>query len=251
MLLHTRGQARSGLRWLLFALSFSAVALYGAWLLAPTQASNPSSGTIHPTDTMISWDGTATGGAATGEGDCVEGVNCDSYTLTISGQPTDWTGKKVRIQITWLIPATDYDLYVHKDTVDGPVVKQSAGGAPSTSEQVEIDPTGPGGTGIFVVHVVDFSVPPGDQYHGVASVVNPPPPPPPPTPATGIAPRFHVFPAPNGLGGSAGEPSIGVNWQTGKVFLLAGFQVLRVTFDDCPSPAAHAECRSHASLRPA
>jgi hypothetical protein len=238
MLLHTRGQARSGLRWLLFALSISCVAFYGAWLLTSAHASNPSSGTIHPNDTPVSWDGTAAGGAATGEGDCVEGVNCDSYTLTISGQPADWTGKKVRIQITWLIPATDYDLYVHKDTIDGPIIKSSTNGAPGTSEQVEIDPTGPNGTGVYVVHVVDFSVPPGDQYHGVASVVNPPPPPPPPTPATGIAPRYHNFAPPNGLGGGAGEPSIGVNWQTGKVFLLAGLQVLRVTFDDCPSPAA-------------
>lgn len=30
------------------------------------------------------------------------------------------------------------------------------------------------------------------------------------------APRFQVYPAPNGLGTDAGEPSIGVNWSTGN-----------------------------------
>src|SRR5205085_11165954 len=157
---------------------------------------------------------------------------------TVSEQPAGWTGKTIQIQITWLVPANDYDLSVHKDSLTGPIIKQSTGGAPGTSEQVDIDPTGPNGTGVYVVHVVDFTVAPGDPYHATASIVTPPPPFPTPAPATGIAPRYHVFPAPNGLGGSAGEPSIGVNWQTGKVFLLAGFQVLRVTFDDCPSPAA-------------
>src|SRR5205085_8091929 len=50
-------------------------------------------------------------------------------------------------------------------------------------------------------------------------------------------PRFFNYAAPNGMGTSAGEPSIGINWQTGKVFILSSFQALRVTFDDCPSPA--------------
>jgi hypothetical protein len=35
----------------------------------------------------------------------------------------------------------------------------------------------------------------------------------------------------------AGEPSVGVNWKTGKVFIEAGNHTLRVTFDDSPKPA--------------
>ena len=60
-----------------------------------------------------------------------------------------------------------------------------------------------------------------------------------PTPVSDptFTPRFQSFAAPNGLGTSAGEPSIGVNWQTGKVFILSNLQMLRVTFDDCTSPA--------------
>ena len=58
-----------------------------------------------------------------------------------------------------------------------------------------------------------------------------------PQPATGIAPRYQNYAPPSGLGGDAGEPSIGVNWQTGAVMFEAHLQTLRVTFDDCPSPA--------------
>ncbi|HEX8070312.1 MAG TPA: fibronectin type III domain-containing protein [Pyrinomonadaceae bacterium] len=65
----------------------------------------------------------------------------------------------------------------------------------------------------------------------------PPPPTPTPTPPTGLAPRYQNYAAPNGLGGSAGEPSLGTNWLTGRIMYIAGFQVLRVTFGDCPSPA--------------
>ncbi|HKR63308.1 MAG TPA: tandem-95 repeat protein [Thermoanaerobaculia bacterium] len=49
--------------------------------------------------------------------------------------------------------------------------------------------------------------------------------------------RYHVFAAPNGVGTSAGEPTIGVNWFTGRAMFQANLQTLRVTFDDCVSPA--------------
>jgi Fibronectin type III domain len=64
-----------------------------------------------------------------------------------------------------------------------------------------------------------------------------PPPFPTPQPATGIAPRYQNYAPPSGLGGDAGEPSIGVDWQTGNVMYEAHLQTLRVSFDDCPSPA--------------
>ena len=38
----------------------------------------------------------------------------------------------------------------------------------------------------------------------------------------------------------AGEPSIGVNWKTGKVFIEAGNHTLRVTFNDAQKPATAA-----------
>ncbi|MCA1593762.1 MAG: PKD domain-containing protein [Acidobacteria bacterium] len=61
-----------------------------------------------------------------------------------------------------------------------------------------------------------------------------------PTPGGGTSPdgpRYTIYAPPSGLGASAGEPSIGVNWKTGKVFFIAGVQTLRITLDDCVSPA--------------
>src|SRR5207244_2736409 len=47
-------------------------------------------------------------------------------------------------------------------------------------------------------------------------------------------------PAPNGLGGDAGEPSLVVNFESGNVMFQAGLQALRVTFDDSVSPPTSA-----------
>ncbi len=58
-----------------------------------------------------------------------------------------------------------------------------------------------------------------------------------PTPTPSGAPRFHNFAAPNGMGSGAGEPSIGVNWETGRAMYIANLRTLRITFDDCFSPA--------------
>jgi hypothetical protein len=52
------------------------------------------------------------------------------------------------------------------------------------------------------------------------------------------APTYGVYPAPDPLGTSAGEPSLGVNRNTGKVLFQASLQTLRVSFDDSASPAS-------------
>ncbi len=94
-------------------------------------AATPSAGTITPTTAgAVTWTGTADGTppAVNGEGDCAanEGHTCDAYTLTISGAPADWVGKQVHLGVYWNAPSTDYDLYVHKGTLSGPVVASSA-----------------------------------------------------------------------------------------------------------------------------
>jgi hypothetical protein len=50
-------------------------------------------------------------------------------------------------------------------------------------------------------------------------------------------PTYANYPAPDPLGTSAGEPSIGVSWTSGKAMFLAGLQTLRVSFDDSHAPA--------------
>jgi|GEM_PF-826575 len=227
-------------------------------------AANPASGTLTPASTSLAWVGTGVGGqadpsgSANGEDTCVDGQNCDVFTLTLSGTPADWVGKKVRVDLNWGSRDTDYDLFIHKGTVTGTTVGSSAQGN-TTVESAEIDPNRAGvGTGVFVVHVVYFAVapvpPPIDQYSGKATVVgstvvNPfvPPPPPP-----GTA-RMRVHMSPQGIGDDAGEPSIGCNWTSEKFFANSLFNIpnggtttyyggfdanmLRVIFNDCSSPA--------------
>lgn len=139
------------------------------------RAAAPQSGTINPAGPNVTWIGTAVGTGGANESVCVEGVNCDTFLLTVSGMPADWTGKLVSVTIQWTNPANDYDLYIHKDTNTGPLVAQSAGGAPQTSESGTIDPNSTG-TGNYSVHVVYFAVTPlVDQYQGTASVQAVPP----------------------------------------------------------------------------
>src|SRR5205814_8555528 len=63
------------------------------------RSATPSAGTLNPTGPTVSWAGTAAGGGSTDESTCVEGVNCDTFVLTLSGTPTNWTGKKARVVI--------------------------------------------------------------------------------------------------------------------------------------------------------
>src|SRR3989440_9294693 len=121
-------------------------------------ASTPSSASLSPTaGATVSWTGTDKGGASTDESTCVDGVNCDAFTLNLSGTPSNWAGKFVVVKITWSLSTNDYDLYVHKGTVSGPAVASSTNGAPEVSEQVTLSPSSLG-TGAFVMHSVDFTV---------------------------------------------------------------------------------------------
>jgi hypothetical protein len=218
-------------------------------------AANPPSGTITPASSPVTWTGTGNGvpPAVGGESDCEQGANCDAFKLTISGTPAQWAaaGKQVKIRIEWLLNASDYDLYVHKGSLDGPVIASSGAGG-TTFEEVTLNPNSSNiGTGDFYVNVVYFAATAADQYNGIASVVAAGAPPiPAPTPASGIAPRYqnHTPPAagPATLGLDAGEPSIGVNWLSevgtngGRSMYIAILQTLRITFTDtCPgTPSA-------------
>jgi len=227
------------------------------------RSATPSSGTLGPTGPAVNWVGTATGGSSLDESTCVEGVNCDTFILTLSGTPTNWNGLKARIVISCADPAgvSDSYVYVHKGDNTGLLVGTSAhGGTPP--EVVDLDPSDPAiATGQFSVHVVYFSATAAFQYSGSASAVS--------TSATSaLAPSapqdrgpkvgFQNFEAPGTLvqvtdssqgpavhtveymGHDAGEPSIGVNWNspnsaTGVTNFQSDLQTLFITFNDsCP-----------------
>jgi hypothetical protein len=104
----------------------------------------------------------------------MEGINCDTFTIHVMGTAADWAGKAVAIRVSWMLPANDYDLVIHKDDNNGPVVNQSGDGPPVTEENAGFDPSRTG-TGDYTIHVVYFAVTPSaDQYHGTATVVTKP-----------------------------------------------------------------------------
>ena len=247
----------------LAVLSIALIALPAA------HASNPTSGTLSLGSSPLSWQGTATAGGATGdpllglvtsEDMCIEGTSCDSFTLTIGGTPSDWinANKLVHVHLGWTVPTQDFDLYIHRGDLNGPVVANSGNGATNgilTSEDADLDPSSPSvGTGTFVVHVVYWTATAADQYTGTASVENTPAPPPPtgtptPIPEPPGTPRFYNYQAPAGVADDAGEPSIGVNWKServnggipdgGTITYFGGFlpYMLRAHFNDTFTPA--------------
>src|ERR1700757_5159698 len=202
-------------------------------------SAQPTSGTLNPGGPAVNWVGTAVGGGSTDESTCVEGVNCDTFLVTLSGTPTNWAGLKARIVISCADPSglSDYDVYVHKGDNSGPIVPggtSAHGGTPP--EIVDLDPSNPDiGTGQFSVHVVYFSAFAGFQYSGSATPVST-------SAGSTLAPSapldrgpkvgFQNFEAPGTLvqvtdssqgptvytveyiAHDAGEPSIGVNWNS-------------------------------------
>jgi hypothetical protein len=136
-------------------------------------AANPTQGTLNPgSTTPLQWVGDILGasvGGPGGEASCVDGTSCDVFTIHLSGTASDYAGVQLLIKITFSAPQ-DYDLYVHKDTLDGKVVFAGEnGGQPGTSEELVINPA-TSGAGDYVVHVLYAAAIPADQYHGSASL---------------------------------------------------------------------------------
>ncbi|HEY8835182.1 MAG TPA: hypothetical protein VIM09_06320, partial [Chthoniobacterales bacterium] len=101
--------------------------------ISPTRlrSAAPAAGSIGPAGAALAWDGTALGtGSANGESTCVEGVTCDSFTLTVTGTPADWAAAGKRIEVKTLAPTAqdDYDLVIHKGDNTGPIVDSSGNG---------------------------------------------------------------------------------------------------------------------------
>src|SRR5437868_13946340 len=147
-----------------------------AFFATGLRSATPSAGTLNPGGPALNWTGTAVGGGSLDESTCVEGINCDTFLVTLSGTPTNWTGLKARITISCADPSglSDYDLYVHKGDNSGPIVpggESAHGGTPP--EVVDLDPSNPAvGTGQFSVHVVYFSATAAFQYSGSASAIS-------------------------------------------------------------------------------
>lgn len=141
-----------------------------------SKATNPTGGTLTPlTAAPLTFVGTAPGTGADSEADGIEGLNKDTYLLTVA--PGDYTGRLISLSLSWAVPANDRDLYVFKrnpDGSNGQQVGSSAGGAPQTGEQTSFDPN-IYGAGQYNVEIVYFACTPNsDQPTGTVSLVNGP-----------------------------------------------------------------------------
>ena len=247
-------------------------------------AATPGNGTLNPGGSAVTWTGFAPttpiiGSVAPDPATCVEGVNCDTFKLTLSGAPADWAGKKARVKVIATAAGDDIDLFVYKGSSAGPLGNLVGSSATSGgTEEVTLDPSQAAiGTGEFTVRVVYFLVSAGASYGGeAASITTPvdpgPTPAPPAPPLPPGSPRFVNHYAPPGVLEDAGEPTMGVNWNTENISRpkdVPGAQTfrnrnratgaenpvignggtslyyggvnsifLRANFDDCSSPAA-------------
>jgi hypothetical protein len=149
--------------------------LAGCLITSSVRATTPASGVLTPLTTTLTFVGTAPGTGADSEADGIEGVNKDTYVLTVA--PGNYSSKLVSVTLAWTVPANDRDLYIfhrNADGSNGPQVNFSAGGAPQTGEAATFDPniTGPGDYNIEIVYFA--STPAADQPTGTITVINGP-----------------------------------------------------------------------------
>jgi hypothetical protein len=141
----------------------------------------------------------------------------------------------------------DWDMQVYDP--NGNVVGSSGNGSgpPNNPEVESVTLTNPV-AGTYTVAMAPFSPmlgTDGTSYHGSATLQHPTPT---GTSGNGTEPLgYAIYPAPPPLGQHAGEPSCGADWKTKKIMFQASgtatlpitsdLQTLRVTFNDCTSPA--------------
>ncbi len=229
------------------------------------KAASPSSGSISSTSGPVAWDfAPVEAGTVVDSGmaqRCPPGI-CDNYDLTVvlpapSAPLYQTMTAKLTIRFTWTstVP-TDLDVFGidPRGSAHGPGSPDDTSTGPGEEILTLTDPI----EGVWHIRSVAALSPLPTAAHAVATltIAARPTSPPPPAPGPG-APTFVNYPAPEDCTGSqqppsciqpstgsttagahgAGEPSIGVNWNTGKVFIEAGNHTLRVTFNDATRPA--------------
>jgi len=189
----------------------------------PAQAASPAAGTVSSASTQTSWTG---GPKLLSVGTTCGSPNnskCDNYKLSIVPPSGSF-----RVEIVLTPQATDdYDLEVFDPS--GALVGTSGNGTGAAEKVVLNNPAG----GTYTVSAAPFVAP--RAYSATAKLTLQAPPPPPPTDPP---PTYGIFAPPAGVGTGAGEPSIGVDENTGTAMYIAGLQTLRVEIQDAGGPTA-------------
>ncbi|TJY56657.1 hypothetical protein E4T66_19025 [Sinimarinibacterium sp. CAU 1509] len=198
-------------------------------------AADPSSGTLSPTTSELSYTSgpfivsNPVGVTANGAPDCIDpALPCDDFALNVA-LPDDYDqtnpGAVIRVAVGWDAPADDFDIFLY----DGDsIIAQSAS---SANPEVMTISAGAGARAL-TVRIVPYTVTGSSTStlitleagaaDGGASAL--------PPEASGIAPRFAYHQSPNGLADGAGEPTIGFNPLTGRAMFIAALETDRVTF---------------------
>lgn len=221
----------------------AALALVMTWFASPmVPVIHADSGTLTTTTTTLTYTHgpffVANVTDQVGSPTCTAATPCDDYTLNVNVPSGTDSTQQINIAFTYdqsTDPEVDFDMWIYD--ANGNVIASNVSGVSPT--QVVI----PAISGTYTVRA-DPWFPGGESYTGTISLVpkptsSSPPPADAATASTGIAPRFQDYVVPSSLGGSsAGEPSLGVDWNSGKVMYVAGLQTFQVGFNDSTSPAA-------------
>ncbi|WP_083684510.1 CARDB domain-containing protein [Massilia putida] len=195
-------------------------------------AATPAAGTVTDRNTSTTYAAGPflvpnTSGLA-GPVTCNAVLPCDDFKLTVDVPAAYAADHNLTVRVQWANSTADFDLYVLDE--GGNVVGSAAS---SSDPEVAVLPAI---AGTYTVRVVPYA-PLGDS---IAAAIELTPKPVPATPGSGTPPSYTSYqpPAGSGLGTTAGEPSIGANWKSGKVMFQSNTQTLRVTFNDSVSPAS-------------
>ena len=218
------------------------VALVATWFIAPAARSvRADGGTLTTTTPVLTYTHgpffVPNPSDQVGPPTCTTATPCDDYTLNVyvpAGTDTTQQIAVIFIYDQSVDSAVDFDLWVYNSA--GAVIASNVSGV--SPSQVVI----PAVSGTYTVRA-DPWMPGGETYTGSINLEAKPttssaPPPDAATASTGIAPRFQNYTVPGTLGGSgAGEPSIGVDWNSGNAMYVAGLQTFKIGFNDATSPA--------------
>ena len=247
-----KGQTgKSVLRWRLFVVVSVALLAIIATAIGFAQGlpqTSPSSGTLSPLNPVITFNGgpfpVSNPSNPIGQNPpvCTD-ATCGVFTLTVDIPANDSTVYAVDVSVSWTDSGTttqlnsesDYDVTVYDPDFTGNELANS--GANSNPEEAIFKAV----NGTYTVYVVPYDVSPTVPFSGKITLtpVSPEPAPTPvPLPSPGV-PRFSNYMSPPSVANGWGEPSIGVNWNTGNVMFFGGLSqyAVRVNFDDSTSPA--------------
>jgi PKD repeat protein len=232
-----------------FLLAFSlcsAAVFLGTFSFRSSAAPTPSSGTLSPSNPVITYTDTLVENTTgvVGAPICTVPNTCSDFMLTVNAHSVAAT-KQILIEGTWTPAQDDFDIYI-EDT-NGNVIAQN----PSTANpSALILPIPADGT---VYHIFILASVGAGNLNALVKLIDIPNP---VNQGSGAPPRYMNYPAGSGQA-NGGEPSIGVDWNpnvatlkhdlvnTGGVALYTTASSVtsatnwRANFDDCSSPAVN------------